>query len=366
MDFTKKKGTVTPFCMITDGYSNEEIDALTACTPAIPENVIVTVDHDTPSGTVAVAEKQKKIINYAKEQKTPFYYGRGIGYHIAMDQYLKEGDIVVGLNQHITTVGAVGAIGIQITKEQMEEVIKTGRFEYELPEILKIEVNSAFENKTTAYDFALSLIEEHRSMMKDNIIIFTHAENLTHADRVTVCNLLSNAGVYSATFASEEPRAQMKIRCELEQTQKMAVLPGSFDKIVPSTAVDGLRVNQVFIGGCMGGTIETMRQVAKAFEGKHVDKYVRVMIAPATSEVYAQMIDENLVESILDSGALLMNQGCSACWAQSQGLVDDNEVFVTTGSINCENWAGKNNNKIYITSPTMAIKCALVGSLYEN
>ena len=116
----------------------------------------------------------------------------------------------------------------------------------------------------------------------------------------------------------------------------------------------------------MGGSIETMRQVAKALDGKQVSRYVRVLVAPATSKVYEQMLDEGLVDPIMRSGALVMNQSCSACWAQSQGLCDDNEIFVTTGSINCANWVGRNNNGVYISSPELALKAALTGVLYEN
>ena len=94
--------------------------------------------------------------------------------------------------------------------------------------------------------------------------------------------------------------------------------------------------------------------------------YVRVMVAPATSAVYVQALEEGLMDVFLDAGALVMNQGCSACWAQSQGRCDQAEVFVSTGSINCAGWAGKAHNGIYLTSVRRAAQAALSGSLYES
>lgn len=355
--------TICPYYMVSDILSEEEVKKLSACRPANAERVMVTIGHDTPSGTVAAAGRQKVMKQFARENHTIYWYGRGIGYYIAMEDHLNYGDVILGTGKHITTVGAVGAIGIQVGFEQFLESMKTGTFVLQSPDLYVVELNGEFEHGVTAYDLVLTLLQT-KEALKGKLVVFTKGEHLDFADKAAICNLISNAEVFSAVFSNEMLAADRSI--SLNEITRKAVMPGGFDRIEASKVVDGLRVSQVFVGGCAGGNIETMRYAANALKGKKVNKYVRVLIAPATTKVYEQMIEEKLVEPLLDSGALIMNQGCSACWAKSQGLVDDNEVFVTTGSINCENWAGLHNNKIYITSPKAAVKCALTGNLYEN
>ncbi len=153
---------------------------------------------------------------------------------------------------------------------------------------------------------------------------------------------------------------------DLTALQPMAAPPGDAARVVPAGETDGLRVNQVFIGGCGGGSLEALRETADLWRGRTVCPYVRVMVAPATSSVYVQALEEGLLDVFLDAGALVMNQGCSACWAQSQGRCDQAEVFVSTGSINCAGWAGRAHSGICLTTVRRAAQAALSGSLYGS
>lgn len=359
----KKSGDLMPYVILHDGMSTDQVRKVTAGKPACPEKVIVVVDHDAPSGTVEVAQKHKILIEYARDNGTRFYYGRGIGYHIAMDDIIAEGEIAVGTGRYITTMGAKGIIAHRLTAEEVAEILCKGTYHYEIPRNYVIHIKGAFYNHTSAKDLALYLLR-NKGSYRDRNILFTGGESLTLQDRITICNLMGNAEGYSVIFADTDCESDIII--DLSEIEKTSVLPGGFDGIVPSTRMDGVRVNQVFIGGCCGGSIESMRQTAALLEGKRISKYVRTIIAPATSAVYAQMIDEGLIKLLMQTGVVIMNQGCAACWAQNLGRVDDNEVFVTTGSHNGRNWSGDNNNGIYIVSTEIAVKCALTGNLYEN
>ena len=145
----------------------------------------------------------------------------------------------------------------------------------------------------------------------------------------------------------------------------MAAPPGDAARVVPAGETDGLRVNQVFIGGCAGGTLEALRLTARLWQGRKVSPYVRVLVAPCTSQVYLQALEEGLMDIFLDAGALVMNQGCSACWAQSQGRCSTGEVFATTGCIHRPDWAGQGSS-IYPVSVPNAAQAALSGSIYES
>lgn len=345
--------------LITDNLSDAEVDLLITAIPTCPEKVMVVIDHDTPAGTVAVAAKQRKLRDFAEAHGLSFHYGQGIGYHLAMEA-LSPGEIVICSGRHASTVGAAGAVGLSLGAEDLKAALECGTVTLETP-LYKLQLEHALPRHTSATDLALHLIKTGGF---DGRLLAIHGPQLSCDQRVTLCNLLANAHVKAAFFTDSMAGADMI--CDLSVIYPLAVLPGGFDEILPAARIDGLRVNQVFIGGCAGGTLESLRKAAAIWQGKQVSRYVRVMVSPATAVIYAQAIDEGIIDALMASGALIMNQGCGACWAQSQGRCDEQEVFLTTGSINCANWAGKQHNRIYITSVEHAARAALTGSLYEN
>ena len=122
----------TPYCLITDILSEEQITRLEGVTPKYPERVIIAMDHNTPCGTVAVAERQKRLMDYARAHGTVFYYGQGIGYYLAMEKHLQRGDVLLGAGTHVPTVGAVGALGLSVPFDTLLDAVSTGS--YPVPE----------------------------------------------------------------------------------------------------------------------------------------------------------------------------------------------------------------------------------------
>ena len=347
--------------ILTDALTDEDVDLLTTVRPIHPERISVIVDHDTPSGTVAVAGKQRKLREFARRNGLAYQYDTGISYHVLLGTEIKAGDIVLSCGSHVAMVGAVGALGFCLRPEDMKIAMETGYFTVPEAKLSAYFLEGSFPAFVSAKDLALTLIRERT--LSGQIAVF-YAAGFSKGDRTAFLALLAESGAVSAFFAEEEPEEAESI-C-LEGIERLAVLPGDFSHIVPAARIDGLRVSQVFIGGCAGGSIEALRAAAEVWRGKRISKYVRAIVAPATASVYNQASEEGLVEVFLDANALIMNQGCSACWAQSQGRCDGNEIFATTGSINCAGWAGKNHNGIYIVSPEDAARAALTGNLYEN
>ena len=98
-------GTVTwDRLLVTDGLSPEAVEQITAVSPAAPDRVWVVIDHDTPAGSVAVAEKQKALLDWARQTGAVFRSGRGIGYALLLESGLREGEIVLSGGAHAAAV----------------------------------------------------------------------------------------------------------------------------------------------------------------------------------------------------------------------------------------------------------------------
>ena len=331
-------GTVTwDRLLVTDGLSPEAVEQITAVSPAAPDRVWVVIDHDTPAGSVAVAEKQKALLDWARQTGAVFRSGRGIGYALLLESGLREGEIVLSGGAHAAAVGAAGAVGLSLPPAELAGALESGQISLSPAPPLRLAVTGPLSPYLSVRDLAWTLIRSGQCSGKAVVI---RAPQLTAAQAMDLCDLTA--------------------------LQPMAAPPGDAARVVPAGETDGLRVNQVFIGGCGGGSLEALRETADLWRGRTVCPYVRVMVAPATSSVYVQALEEGLLDVFLDAGALVMNQGCSACWAQSQGRCDQAEVFVSTGSINCAGWAGRAHSGICLTTVRRAAQAALSGSLYGS
>lgn len=345
--------------LVTDSLDDAGVETVTAARVLDPARVLVAVDHDTPAGTVAVAERQRKLLEFARGQGLPFRYGQGIGYHLALEGGLVPGSVAVCCGRHAAVLGAGGVLGLSLPPRELKTALETGTVSPPAAEVCRLRLTGTLDRYVTAWDLALHLAPRCRGR-----IAVLSGGGLDSCQRAAVCGLLAASGAVTAFFTGEPMDGAETV--ELAEVSPMAVLPGNFDRIVHASRVDGLRVNQVFIGGCAGGTLEALRRTAAIWRCRRVDPYVRVLVTPATAKVYARALEEGLVEVFMDAGALVMNQGCSACWAQSQGRCDGGEVFVTTGFVNCPGWAGRDHDGIYIAPVERAAWAALTGSLYES
>lgn len=355
-------GTVTwDRLLVTDGLSPEAVEQITAVSPAAPDRVWVVIDHDTPAGSVAVAEKQKALLDWARQTGAVFRSGRGIGYALLLESGLREGEIVLSGGAHAAAVGAAGAMGLSLPPAELAGALESGQISLSPAPPLRLAVTGPLSPYLSVRDLAWTLIRSGQCSGKAVVI---RAPQLTAAQAMDLCGLLGAAGAVTALCVREDFPADETV--DLTALQPMATPPGDAARVVPAGETDGLRVNQVFIGGCGGGSLEALRETADLWRGRTVCPYVRVMVAPATSSVYVQALEEGLLDVFLDAGALVMNQGCSACWAQSQGRCDQAEVFVSTGSINCAGWAGRAHSGICLTTVRRAAQAALSGSLYGS
>lgn len=189
---------------------------------------------------------------------------------------------------------------------------------------------------------------------------------LSLEEKTTLCNLAAETGAISALMNDDESNDDEYshiFKCQLSSVLPMAVLPDSYNKIAAVDELPEIKVNEAFIGGCAGGSIEDLRAAADIVRGKSVSKGVRLMIAPKTSQVYIKALDEGLIADFINAGAIVMNQGCSVCYGKSQGIVDDGEVLVSAGSYNLKGCAGSGYAKIYVVSAKTAAASAISGKI---
>ncbi|WP_234987618.1 aconitase family protein [Megasphaera vaginalis (ex Bordigoni et al. 2020)] len=264
--------------------------------------------------------------------------------------------------------GAVGILGLTVTEAELADVLRDQHITLSQPELFVIELSGTPASRTMMQDVALWLLARLKSFdVKGKLVVFTGVGigDLSRSQRFDLCHLTQQAGAMSAVFSDGEARLEGHIRLSLSDIPAMVALPGAVHQAQPLSDIEPVKVDEVFIGGCRGGKLEDLRIAASILREQKVAYRTRLIIAPATSDIYLQAAKEGLLEIFLDCGAIVMNQGCSVCWGKAQGILDDGEVLVSTGSYNFDGCSGSKTASVYLSSPAVAAKTAIYGVLGE-
>jgi 3-isopropylmalate/(R)-2-methylmalate dehydratase large subunit len=132
----------------------------------------------------------------------------------------------------------------------------------------------------------------------------------------------------------------------------------------PGLALDGLKIDRVFIGSCTNSRIEDLRVVADLVRGKRVAKHVRAMIVPGSGLVRAQAEDEGLADVFIDAGFEWREPGCSMCLGMNPDKAASGERVASTSNRNFEGRQGR-GARTHLLSPAMAAAAAITGALTD-
>ncbi len=142
-------------------------------------------------------------------------------------------------------------------------------------------------------------------------------------------------------------------------TEPLLACPNDPDDIKPLSAVEGDKVDEVFIGSCMTN-IGHYRAAAKVLEGSGALP-TRLWIAPPTRMDESQLRDEGVYSVFGVAGARTEVPGCSLCMGNQARVADKATVF-STSTRNFDNRMGK-DARVYLGSAELAAVCAKLGRI---
>jgi homoaconitase/3-isopropylmalate dehydratase large subunit len=329
--------------------------------------VIVCIDHDIPSSTSEASEKQKRLIEFSRQNNLPINNGTGIGIQLLIENKLKSGDVVLGCGYDVFASGSKGALGIKVNPDELVQAVACNFIEIDLPEVIFVELTGKLNNDAFSKDLILTVIKDLNSMdVKGKVVEFygDGLSNLSEEDFITLCALVGKTNALSALVNLNCTNANNSLKYDLSTISSMFALPDDYKNIVSVKSLDDkVFVNQVFLGGNSGGKISDLRAAAGILKGKKIAKGLRMIVAPSTSNVYIQMLNEGLFDTFLKAGCVIMNQGYSADYGKAHGILDAQEICVSAGDNNDKELMGGKDSKIYVVSSSTAAKTALVGYL---
>ncbi|KKN45923.1 hypothetical protein LCGC14_0678240 [marine sediment metagenome] len=356
------------------------------------ERIIITPDHFTPNKDIASAEQSKILKEFSKKYKIKHYFeiGRvGIEHCLIPEKGLVlPGELFIGADSHTCTYGALGAFSTGVGSTDLGAAFALGKLWFKVPESIKFVYSGNLNKGVSGKDLILYTIGQigvdgatYKTMELTGIVI----ENLSMANRFTMCNMAIEAGAkngiippdnitkqyleekgisnYKVYESDKDANYLEIIEFDCNRIEPQVAFPHSPANSKPISEVNGLHINidQVVIGSCTNGRLEDLRIAAKIFKNQKVHPNLRCIIIPGTQDIYLQALKEGLIEIFINAGIVVSTPTCGPCLGGHMGVLAAGEKAVSTTNRNFLGRMGHVKSEVYLSSPAIAAASAIKG-----
>lgn len=361
-------------------------------TPCCPERLIVALDHASPPPTARHAQNQARVRAFVRQYGVRHFYevGEGIGHQRIAEQVpVLPGQILLGADSHTTTHGWLGAFAAGVGRTEMAALWATGRLWLRVPESVQVELQGRLSPGVMAKDAALTLIGALGAAAANYAAVeFTGpgVATLGPAERMTLANMMAEMGAKAAYFPPDEvtqsylaqrrpgaayrpvfpdPGAAYRLRVRLHLDRVRPALAGPH-RVDAARALDeaaGTPVDMAFIGTCAGGRYEDLAAAAQVLQGRRVHPRTRLVVVPASQEVYRRALESGVLATLLEAGAVIGPPGCGPCMGNHLGIPAPGEVVLSTSNRNFRGRMGEPEAEIYLAAAPLVAAAAVHGEI---
>lgn len=139
--------------------------------------------------------------------------------------------------------------------------------------------------------------------------------------------------------------------------------PPRVDDVVPVDNLDEISIDQAYIGSCTNGRLDDLAAAASILKGRKVHERVRLLVTPASYEVYKQAMARGILETIIDAGGCICHPGCGACFGGHMGILAPGETCISTTNRNFIGRMGSPDARIYLANPYVVAASAVAGRI---
>lgn len=353
-----------------------------------PQRSILFIDHASPSPRKELSNTHVTIREFAKEYGAVLSdIGAGVCHQRLVETFVNPCEILVGADSHTCTSGALGAFATGMGSTDIAVAMALGKTWLKVPATFKVIVNGKFRKGVCSKDLMLHFIGMIGADGATYKSLEFHGDtiaNMEMSERFTLANMAVEAGAKCGLFiADEKTKAYLKergredkyrqlladedanyeriIEINAEDIKPSVSCPHTVDNVKNADELNNIKVNQVFVGTCTNGRIEDLRIVADILKGKKINSDVRMLICPASKDIYIKALEEGLIDIFVKANATILPPGCGPCVGVHAGTLGDGEVCLATQNRNFQGRMGNTKGFIYLASPYVAAYTALNG-----
>ncbi|MBN1276189.1 MAG: 3-isopropylmalate dehydratase large subunit [Deltaproteobacteria bacterium] len=356
------------------------------------EKIALILDHFVPNKDIASAEQARIMTEFARRHDIKHYFDLGDSgiEHVILPEkgLVVPGDLVIGADSHTCTYGALGAFSAGVGSTDVGVILATGRTWLKVPSTIKLEYEGRLRQWVGGKDlilYTIGLLGVEGAAYKTLEFSGEVAGKLTMDQRFTMANMAVEAGAKNGIFEPDDmarayvnERAERQgtyfysdsdavfekvVRINVDDIEPQVALPHSPDNVCPVSRVDHFRLDQVVIGSCTNGRIEDLRVSGEILKGRKVARGVRLIVIPGSPDIYKKAIQEGIIETLLEAGAVIGPPTCGPCLGGHMGILAEGEKAISTTNRNFIGRMGHPKSEVYLSSPAIASASAVLGRI---
>ena len=356
------------------------------------DKIALVADHFVPNKDIASAQQAKLMRGFAQEQNIRHYYELGDGgvEHVILPEkgLVVPGDLVIGADSHTCTYGALGAFSTGVGSTDLGAVMATGMAWLKVPPTIRVEYEGRLQPWVGGKDlilFTLGQIGVEGANYKSLEFTGEVIRNLPMDHRFTMANMAVEGGAkngivepddmainYVSTRSTREPRILKSddgavydrvLKVRVDEIEPQIAFPHSPDNVRPVSRAGLVQLDQVFIGSCTNGRLDDLRVAAAILKNKRVANGTRLIVLPGSQSIYRTAIQEGLLETFVDAGAVVGPPSCGPCLGGHLGILAEGERALSTTNRNFLGRMGHPKSEVYLANPAVAAASAVLGRI---
>ena len=377
---------------ITSPVAIHEIEKMKVDGVFNKDKIALVMDHFVPNKDIKSAQHCKCVREFACKNEITNYFDvgkMGIEHALLPEQGLTvAGDVIIGADSHTCTYGALGAFSTGVGSTDMAAGMATGKAWFKVPSAIKFNIVGKPAKWISGKDVILhiiGMIGVDGALYKSMEFVGEGIKYLTMDDRFTIANMAIEAGGKNGIFpvddltreymkehskrpfveyeADEDAVYDEEYTIDLSTLKSTVSFPHLPDNTRTIDEVGDVKIDQVVIGSCTNGRMDDLRIAASILEGKKVADGLRVIVIPATQKIYLQAMEEGLLKTFIEAGAIVSTPTCGPCLGGYMGVMAEGERCVSTTNRNFVGRMGHVDSEVYLASPAVAAASAITGKI---
>ena len=385
------------FCFGQDGTSMLVIDSfrnMGAKRVFDKNKFCMVIDHSSPSPSIGVSEAHKKMRNFAKEHGLKIFdIGCGVCHQVIPEAGLvMPGDLVVGADSHTCTYGALGVFSTGMGSTDIAIALATGKNWFKVPETIKICLKGKAGKGVYSKDAILYVIGKlgaDYSTYKAIEFSGEYIKSLSMDGRFTIANMAIEMGAKAGLFEPDEKtykwlrgrgqaclsptrlksdkdaRYAETLEFDVSKIAPQIAKPHTVDNVVAINKLKNTKIDQAFLGTCTNGRMEDLRIAYSILKNKKINKNVRMIIAPASKDIFQMAMEKGMISEFVKAGASVVAPGCGPCVGTHNGVLASGEACISSANRNFKGRMGNPDAFIYLGSPATVAASALEGKITD-
>ena len=356
------------------------------------DKIALVMDHFVPNKDIKSAEHCKCVREFACKNDITNYFDvgeMGIEHALLPEKGLTvAGDVIIGADSHTCTYGALGAFSTGVGSTDMAAGMATGKAWFKVPSAIKFNIVGKPNKWISGKDVILhiiGMIGVDGALYKSMEFVGEGIKYLSMDDRFTIANMAIEAGGKNGIFPvddltrvymkehSKRPFVEYEADADAEYDEEYTIdlstlkstvsFPHLPDNTRTIDEVGDVKIDQVVIGSCTNGRMDDLRTAAEILKGKKVAKGLRVIVIPATQQIYLDAMEEGLLKIFIEAGAIVSTPTCGPCLGGYMGVLAEGERCVSTTNRNFVGRMGHVDSEVYLASPAVAAASAITGKI---